>query len=94
MLLCDQKTFYIGYTNNIKNRLHQHQSKQSFYTKRFSDFVLVHCEHYNTEDGALMRERQLKGWSHTKKQRLVTGELGINVCTEVIEALLRVDRNM
>ncbi|MFH0912176.1 MAG: GIY-YIG nuclease family protein [Patescibacteria group bacterium] len=47
ILLCDQKTFYVGSTDNLERRLYQHQAKQSFYTKKFSDIKLVYQEMLN-----------------------------------------------
>lgn len=44
-----------------------------------------------TEHDAALREKQLKGWSHAKKQLLINGMLGINVCTEFGEVLLAKD---
>jgi len=78
MLLCDQKTFYIGMTGDINRRLTEHIQKQSFFTKKFSDIKPVYCEKYNTEKEAVQREKQLKGWSKAKKQLLLSGYLGIN----------------
>lgn len=40
MLLCDQKTFYIGITDDIQNRLATHKRGKSFFTKKFSDDAL------------------------------------------------------
>ena len=88
MLLCDQKIFYIGITDDLVNRFRQHRSKESLYTARFSDFILVYCERYNNQNEAAKREKQLKGWSHTKKQLLVDGKLGWNVCTEFAEEVI------
>ena len=88
MLLCDQKTFYVGLTNDLINRFGQHKNKQSFFTKKFSDVRLAYCEKYFTEHDAVLREKQLKGWSRTKKQMLIDGKLGINECTEFVKVLL------
>ncbi len=88
MLFCDQKTFYIGITNDLVNRVWQHKNKRSFFTKKFSEIKLIYCEKYQTEKDAVNRERQLKGWSKTKKPKLIVGELGINACTDFAEALL------
>ena len=82
LLLCDQKTFYVGITDNIKERFIKHRNKESFFTKKFSDLRLVYCEKYQNKFEAAKREKQLKGWSHAKKQMLVDGKLGINTCTE------------
>jgi putative endonuclease len=82
LLLCDQKTFYVGITNNLESRLTAHKSKQSFFTKRFSDIKLVYCEEYTNKNEAALREKQIKGWSRTKKQMLISGEVEINTCTK------------
>ena len=86
MLLCDQKTFYVGITDDPKERLKKHGSGKSFFTKKFSDLRFVYCEHYPTKREVAAREKQIKGWSRAKKQKLVDGKLGINVCTELVGA--------
>lgn len=88
MLLCNQKTFYVGITDNFIVRFHQHKNKQSFYTKQFSDIEFVYAEKYEDKHRAALREKQLKGWSHAKKQELLAGTVGINTCTEFVEELL------
>lgn len=90
-LLCDKKTFYIGFTTHIVNRLNQHRERQSFFTKQISEIKFVYCESYLVKNDALKREKQLKGWSHAKKQKLISGELGVNQCTEVVEELDSMD---
>lgn len=40
---------------------------------------------YQSKYETAKREKQLKGWSHAKKQMLVDGKLGINTCTELAE---------
>lgn len=87
LLLCDQKTFYVGITNDLKSRLVNHKNKATFSTKKFSDIQLVYCEKYKSKHIAATRERQLKGWSHAKKQMLINGKLGYNKCTELVEEL-------
>ncbi|MBI4160248.1 GIY-YIG nuclease family protein [Candidatus Wolfebacteria bacterium] len=73
ILLCDQKTFYTGMTNNIGNRLIQHTQRQSSSTKKFSDIKLVHTEKYFKFSDAESREKQIKGWSVAKKKALISG---------------------
>lgn len=82
MLLCDQKTFYIGITPELIDRFKEHKNKLSFFTKKFSDLKLIYCEKYDDKFEAAKREKQLKGWSKAKKQKLIKGELGVNTCTE------------
>lgn len=88
MLLCDQKTFYIGISDDLKNRFIQHRNKLVISTKKYSDHKFVYAEEYNTKYDAAKREQQLKGWSHAKKQMLIEGKLGINTCTEFVEESL------
>ncbi len=87
LLLCDRHSFYVGISPDVKKRIGEHRAKESFFTKKFADIQLVHCEIYNNKFEAAKREKQIKGWRREKKQKLVDGELGINVCTEIIEAI-------
>jgi putative endonuclease len=75
LLLCDQKTFYVGISDNVVNRVNKHKNKQSLHTSKFSDLQLVYCEKYNDKHIAAQREKQLKGWSHAKKQMLINGKV-------------------
>ncbi len=88
MLLCDKKTFYIGITNDLVSRIRKHHTKQTFFTKKFSELRLVHCEEYRTKKEAVKREKQIKGWNRAKKQMLIDRKLGINVCTGFAKDLL------
>ena len=85
MLLCDQKTFYVGMTSDPRARIKQHRNKQNISTKEFSDLKLVYCERYPNKFDTAKREKQIKGWSHVKKQMLVDEKLGINICAEFVE---------
>lgn len=87
LLLCDNKFFYVGITNNVSKRIFEHRNKHTISTKEFSNIELVYCEKYNSKTQAAMREKQLKGWSKAKKQMLIDGKLGINACTEIVEEL-------
>jgi putative endonuclease len=75
ILLCDQKTFYVGITGNIDKRLLEHKSKTSFFTKKFSDIELVFQEEHLDKKSAERREKQLKGWSNAKKKALISGNI-------------------
>ena len=91
MLLCDQKTFYVGISDNPYKRLTDHKKGKSFFTKKFSELVFVYCENYSTKHLAVVREKQLKGWSHAKKQLLLEGKLGFNRCAELTEVFRDLD---
>jgi putative endonuclease len=87
LLLCDNKSFYVGITNNISNRLSQHRNKLTISTKEYLKTELVYCERYASKREAAKREKQLKGWSKAKKQMLIDGKLGINACAKLVEVL-------
>jgi len=78
MLLCDEKTFYVGITADLKRRLQEHLDKKSFFTKKFSQIKPVYCERYKDKKSVTSREKQFKGWSKAKKQMLIDGKLSLN----------------
>src|SRR3989344_6427662 len=75
ILLCDQKTFYVGITKDLEKRLKEHKNKQSFFTKKFSELSLVYREEYLDRKSAELREEQLKGWSNAKKKALINRDI-------------------
>jgi len=74
ILLCDQKTYYVGLSSNLQQRLESHKAKYNIGTKEFSDIQLVYSESYATRYEAERREKQLKGWSVAKKKALIVGD--------------------
>jgi len=88
LLLCDEKTYYVGITNNLLLRTRNHREKNSLFTLRFNKIKLVYCESYDSKYQAAKREKQLKGWSRAKKQKLIDRTLGINTCTKIVEEIL------
>ena len=54
---------YIGYTNDLKKRLEQHNTGKSFSTKGRRPFKLVYYEAYSTKEDAKNLEHFFKtGW--------------------------------
>ena len=51
---------YTGYTDNLKRRFKEHNSKQNISTKLYAPFKLIYYESYLNKLDALDRERQLK----------------------------------
>ncbi|MAZ40895.1 excinuclease ABC subunit C [bacterium] len=66
------ESLYIGYTNDLKRRFEEHNTKQSKSTKSKAPFELVYYEAYNSRSDAKYREKQLKRFSgaftHLKKR--------------------------
>ena len=64
---------YVGCTNDLCKRLVHHKRRLiPGFTKKYSVLRLVYFERLPDMDAARRRERQLKGWSRTKKDALVT----------------------
>jgi putative endonuclease len=65
---------YIGQTCDLENRLSEHNTGLSFYTKRFVPWEIIHTEEFTTRGEAMIREKQLKSqkgrefvWNIVKK---------------------------
>jgi len=71
ILLCYNHSFYIGFTNNLKRRLQQHEKAEVNYTSDLLPLKLVYYENYKIKTDALKREKQIKGWSRQKKINLI-----------------------
>lgn len=63
---------YIGVTNDLKRRITEHQlGIFPGFTEKYHVHRLVYYEHYNDIRQAIIREKQLKGWTRAKKNALV-----------------------
>ena len=66
------RVLYIGVTNNLKRRIAEHQNEViEGFTKRYHVHKLVYYEAFKSIDLAIMREKQLKGWTRARKNMLV-----------------------
>jgi len=66
------RVMYIGVTSNLQNRIHQHNNKLiDGFTKKYNVNKLVYFESTGDVHSAISREKQLKGWSRIKKNKLV-----------------------
>jgi len=77
ILLCDQKTYYVGISSSLASRIKSHRVKRNIGTKEFSDFKLIYTETYSTRKKAESREKQLKRWTAAKKKALIEGKLDL-----------------
>ncbi len=73
ILQCNDETLYVGSTNDLAKRLHQHNHLKSgaHYTKIRRPVALLYSEHYETLHEARSREHQLKQLSRAQKLLLV-----------------------
>ncbi len=74
MLECSDGTLYIGSTNDLKKRLHQHNNLKSgaHYTKLRRPVKLVYQEKCQTLRAAKQREYKLKCLTREQKLQLIT----------------------
>ena len=72
ILECVDGTYYTGSTNNLERRLWEHNNFiGANYTKKKHPAKLVYSEEYPRIDEAFYREKQIQGWSHSKKKALI-----------------------
>ena len=65
-------TLYIGVTNYLIRRMHQHKQKLlEGFTKTYSIHKLVYYEIHTDVHQALLREKQLKKWKRQWKIKLI-----------------------
>ena len=63
-----QTTLYIGVTNSLVRRVHQHRSGDvSGFTERYNLNRLVCYEQYNNPRDVVAREKPLQSWRREKK---------------------------
>jgi putative endonuclease len=64
--------FYIGVTNNLEKRTHQHKNKQlDGFSKKYNLDKLVYYEVVENSYSAIRREKQLKNWHRDWKINLI-----------------------
>jgi predicted GIY-YIG superfamily endonuclease len=67
-----RNVMYVGVTNNLENRVAQHQAGEvPSFTRRYNVNTLVYAEEYDQIADAIAREKQIKGWRREKKNALV-----------------------
>ena len=75
LLRCSDGSFYVGHTDDLEQRIAQHQRGDiSGYTQTRRPVQLVWSEHFPTREEALAAEQQVKGWSRAKKEALIAGD--------------------
>jgi len=72
MLLCDDGSYYTGYTSNVLSRFERHKKGHGArYTRMRQPRKIVYLQQFTTRQAAMKRERQIKALSHGEKQDLV-----------------------
>ncbi len=71
ILASKSRRIYVGVTNNIVHRVAQHRARKVVFTARYRMTRLVYCETTSDPMAAISREKQIKGWSRSKKISLI-----------------------
>jgi putative endonuclease len=73
ILECADKTLYIGSTNDLKKRLHQHNNAKAGakYTRGRRPVILAYSEKFRTLAKARAREAELKRLTRAEKLLLI-----------------------
>ena len=75
VLRCSDGSFYAGHTEDLENRLAAHRRGTiPGYTSSRLPVELTWTAEFSSRLEALLAERQIKGWSHAKKQALIDGD--------------------
>jgi len=75
MLRCRDNSLYSGQTNDLKKRVAQHNSGSSRaakYTRGRGPVRLVYSEKFATAKEARQREVEVKQWTKTQKEALIS----------------------
>jgi putative endonuclease len=72
MLLCDDGSYYTGYTSNVLSRFERHKKGHGArYTRMRQPRKIVYLQRFSTRRAAMRRERQIKTLGHGEKRDLV-----------------------
>jgi len=76
ILKCNDGSYYTGHTDNLAERLVQHQ--RAFYPYCYTasrlPIELLHQQSFYSREEALLVEQQIKGWNRKKKQALINND--------------------
>ncbi len=65
-------TLYIGVTNNLIRRIHEHKTDcTKGFSRKYTVHRLVYYETCQDVRNAILREKQLKKWNRQWKRRLI-----------------------
>jgi len=72
ILVCNDNSYYTGYTKDLKNRFEQHlNGKGSRYTRIKKPYGIVYVEWFKTRSDAIKREKEIKRLNHDEKHDLI-----------------------
>ena len=74
IILTSNGRYYTGHTNNLEDRLRRHLKRfGAKFTAQNKPIKIVWSQIFETKTEAVKRERQIKGWTREKKEKLING---------------------
>ena len=68
----NHSVLYTGVTNDLIRRCYEHREKKiKGFTQKYNVYKLIHFEKFDFIDLAIAREKQIKGYSRSKKIALI-----------------------
>ncbi len=75
IILCEDGSFYTGYTKNLNARMKLHmKGKGARYTRIHKPKKLVYSEEYSSRAEAMRREKKMKTLKRNQKLKLVNSK--------------------
>jgi putative endonuclease len=65
--------FYVGHSDDLAQRVREHDLGMCLYTRRWRPWELVHTEQFETRSAAMKREREIK---KRKSRKYILGLIG------------------
>ena len=67
-----RSTLYIGVTNDLYRRYMEHKNNRvEGFSNKYKCHSLLYYEYFTDVEEAIAREKELKGWSREKKEKLI-----------------------
>ena len=77
ILRCSDMSYYTGHTDNLEQRVEQHQLGEiPGFTSTRRPVQLVFSQEFSTREEALSAELRIKPWNRAKKEALIRGDWG------------------
>lgn len=68
----NKTVYYTGITNNLKRRVYEHKNKLvDGFTNKYNITDLIYYEYYDKVELAIEREKLLKKWKRSWKDKLI-----------------------
>jgi putative endonuclease len=71
ILLCENGSYYTGYTTNLERRLDEHKSGKAKYTRAFKPVKILQSWEFETKSEAMKVEYWIKQKSRKQKEAFI-----------------------